>query len=519
MSLPVTGQQNWGVPLNDFINNAVLAVANQALTSINTHTSAADPHGDRAYAAGLVQPLTTGVNQANGFVKLDTFGKIATGMLPNGSGLSNYYDVKSNYGALGNGSSDDSAKLQAALNDCAAAGGGEVWVADGTYALGSQLVIGAGTWLHLSPGATIKRIIPVAGSAPSVMISNVSFASGSAVPAAGNILISGGKWDAVGSGLTSSCTPILLVRAAFATITQTFFNGVAANPLIELNGSQYITVRDCVFGGAALTSSGGIVPAVRLNSTSTSTTPAGMAPSVYNNATCANILVEACTQVATGAQPSTNRLLAADLYAGVSHNIVTVTACSTAGSPYDAYPPVSFGHVTQGLSFGNLWDVAAGNPTLDLTTTGNVFLGPSAVGGNPATVYIAGQLTYATGFPGNVAGETWHTMTLKNSFTSGPDALGNNYNPAYKLQPDGSVVLRGTVTTPGGGATTTDVVFATLPAAYACTFTHPCAATIANSSGGEVGSVYLDNAGNLYLHGGFGQNINVFLDGTTLQRV
>jgi hypothetical protein len=438
-------------------------------------------------------------------------------MLPNGSGLSNYYDVKSNYGALGNGSSDDSAALQAALSDCAAAGGGEVWVADGTYAIGSQLVIGAGTWLHLSPGATIKRIIPVAGSAPSVMISNVSFANGTAVPAAGNILISGGKWDAVGNGLTSACTPILIVRAAFATVMQTFFNGVAANPLVELNGSTYVTVRDCVFGGTGLTSSGGIVPAVRLNSTSTSTTLAGMAPGAYNNAICSNILVEACAQVATSGQPSTNRLLGSDLFAGFTHNIVTVTACSTAGSPFDAVPPVSFGHVTQGLAFGNLWDIAANNPMLDLTTTGNVFIGPSAYNGSPATVYIAGQLTYATGFPGNVVGETWHTMTLKNSFTVGFDANGSNYPPAYKLLPDGSVVLRGTVRTSPSNPTGT--VFATLPGAYACTFTSPCAASLVDNLGGQSGQVYLDNHGNLYLNGGFGASIQVWLDGAILQRV
>lgn len=438
MSLPVTGQLNWGLPLNDYITNDVLAVANQALNGLNTHEAAADPHGDRAYAASLVNPITTGVNLANGYLVLNSSGQIPSSLLPAGAAQTNIYDAKRDFGATGNGSTDDAAAIQSALTACANAGGGEVWLADGTYACGTQLIIGAGVWLHLSPGAVIKRIIPVGGSAPSIMIANVNFISGTGTPAAGNILISGGKWDAIGSGVTSSCTPIFLCQAEFAAVEQTMLNGVAANPLIELNGCTYITVRDCVFSGGSIPSIGGVVPAVRLNSTSVSTTPAGMASGTYNDSVCSQILVEASTLVNTGSHSSTNRFLGADLFStGHTHNVVTVTNCSTAGSITDAYPPVDYTHVTQGVSYGNLWNVVANTPDLDLTTTGNVFVGPSSATGIPPTVYIAGQISYATGYPGNFSGESWHNFgSLSNSWSKTGGAACY-----YRKLPDGMVVV------------------------------------------------------------------------------
>jgi hypothetical protein len=463
MSLPTTGQQNWGVPLNQYITTAVLAVANQALTSVNTHTSASDPHGDRAYAAGLVGPITSGINLANGYVKLDGFGKISPTLMPAGSSLTNYFDAKANFGATGNGSTDDSSFLQAALDACTAAGGGEVWVADGVYACGTQLVIGAGTWLHLSPGATIKRIIPSGGSAPAVMLSNVSFTAGPpATPAAGNLLISGGKWDAVGSGLVSSCTPILLVQASFATIIQAFFNGVAANPLVELNGCKYVTLRDDVFTGTTLTGTS-VVPAVRLNSTSSSTTPTGMASGVYNNSVCSQIMVEACALVATGAHPPVGKLVGSDLFqASFTHSNVAVTGCFTPGGTFSSEPQVDFVHATSSGSFGNQLNTSSGE-ILDLTTTGNVFVGPSSSGGSPPNVYVAGQVGYATGFSGSFTPEVPHNLTtMSNSW-----AIGAGGHAQYMLNANGELVLSFKILTPGAVSDGT-VIFpsGSLPANY-----------------------------------------------------
>jgi polygalacturonase len=58
-------------------------------------------------------------------------------------------------GAKGDGTTKDTAAFQAALDACAAGGGGEVRVPAGTYLIGS-VVMGSGTTLRLEEGATLQ---------------------------------------------------------------------------------------------------------------------------------------------------------------------------------------------------------------------------------------------------------------------------------------------------------------------------------------------------------------------------
>src|SRR5690606_10821038 len=69
--------------------------------------------------------------------------------------LEKFYDVMA-YGAVGDGISDDTAAIQQALDDCAAAGGGTVYLPAKTFSISSRLAIGANTvvWAY---GATISR--------------------------------------------------------------------------------------------------------------------------------------------------------------------------------------------------------------------------------------------------------------------------------------------------------------------------------------------------------------------------
>lgn len=69
------------------------------------------------------------------------------------AGRAAVFDVR-DFGAKGDGIAKDTASVQRALDDCAAAGGGRVVVPPGTYVIGS-VFLGDGTDLHLEAGAVL----------------------------------------------------------------------------------------------------------------------------------------------------------------------------------------------------------------------------------------------------------------------------------------------------------------------------------------------------------------------------
>lgn len=380
MSLPNTGDTNWGIPLNNYIQNVVLAAATTAQASVASHTSASDPHGDRAYAQGLVSPITSGVNAANGFVKLNGSGLLPTNLLPVGSIKTTFWDVKRDFGATGNGSTDDSTAIQNALNAANSAGGGEVWVPSGTYGIGHMLVIYSNTWLHLSPGAVMSRITPTGGSAPSLMIAT-SGLGGSSSAGYSNILISGGAWDATGganasfAGITSACTPIFLVAGYFMAIEQTNFIQVAGNPAVECCGMNGVVIRDCLFSGRT-TASGSSTPSVRVSAAYHGYTPiASLNTGAYTNGTtCNDVLLESCTVAYTGfgTYPPTGKLLNDDTGSGYNHGSVTVTDCSVGDNANLTYPLVNWANINNPMVYGNQFKTAqAGFSNSQLASTIN----------------------------------------------------------------------------------------------------------------------------------------------------
>lgn len=94
-------------------------------------------------------------NSSNLDVLSDTLGTLIADIAA-GAGSAGFqtYNVK-NYGALGDGVTDDTTAIQAALTAATAAGGGDVFVPSGTY-LSGLLTVGSKTRLVLSPAATLK---------------------------------------------------------------------------------------------------------------------------------------------------------------------------------------------------------------------------------------------------------------------------------------------------------------------------------------------------------------------------
>jgi Pectate lyase superfamily protein len=167
-----------------------------------------------------------------------------------------WFDVKT-YGALGNGSGNDSDAIQAALND-AMTEGGTVYIPPGTYMIGTPLVVdqygkhsfsikGAGGRGHLN--AQSPTLIYTAASGQMLTLSSCAGLDVSCVRFAyndagyGNVLVNM-EWSAT-PGHESDCTDNTIHDCSFTGI-----GASGAEALLRLQHSIISSVERCHFGSA-----------------------------------------------------------------------------------------------------------------------------------------------------------------------------------------------------------------------------------------------------------------------------
>lgn len=362
-NLPIDGQTGWGDILNAYLNT-LQTQANTTQGNLAGHSAntPADPHGDRSYAQGLVSPIINGVNLPNGFVQLNSQGLIPSSLISGGGGnnvtggaYTGIYDAVATFGAVSNNGADQTTAIQNALNAAATApAGGVVWLGPGVFSMSGYLVMPGNTHLMMSEGTTLKRI---SGSpnAP-YMITNVKFGT-SNTPASG-IRISGGKLDAVGSGLSSDCTPIFLIQSAKNNIDNIYINGVFDSPAIEINGCSHTIIQNCLFDGTGsnnfFTQSG--TPAVRVNVSASSTTPSGLSNTFYNNTVSYDTRLVNSATVATGFSNGCYGALIGDDFSNSHHsqNLI-VMGCTTAYSSALGSAIFTNGQFSGTVNTGNLF--------------------------------------------------------------------------------------------------------------------------------------------------------------------
>lgn len=306
-NLPIDGQTGWGDVLNAYLN-ALNAQATSTQTNLTSHAanSPADPHGDRSYAQSLVNPIINGVNLPNGFVQLNSSGLIPPSLISGSGGgggvtggmYNGVFDCVATYGAVANTGSDQSSAIQSALNAASSAGGGIVWLGPGTFSMSNYIVIPSNTHFMMSEGTVLQRI---SGSPNSkYLITNVQF--GTSNTPSTDIRITGGKLDAVGSGLTSNCTPIFLIQSNKNFIENVYINNVFSNPAIEINGCVNTLINACYFDGVGTNNvfgPYGSTPAVRINVSASATTPSGLSGIFYNNTVTNNCRLTNSSTIAT----------------------------------------------------------------------------------------------------------------------------------------------------------------------------------------------------------------------------
>ncbi|MDR6226789.1 right-handed parallel beta-helix repeat-containing protein [Desmospora profundinema] len=189
------------------------------------------------------------------------------------------------FGAVGDGTADDSGAIQQALDAARDDGGGEVAVPGGTYIIRKALVIYSHTHLRLAEDATIVRDAPI-----NVMLVNSSDGSGG-YEAARDIRVSGGTWDGRMDANDVRFTVIAAGHATGVRVEGVRILNVRDWHAVELNAVKDGRVTDCYFSGFTLTRRWS--EAIQLDLMINSSAFPWFGP--YDHTPCTDIEIRGCT--------------------------------------------------------------------------------------------------------------------------------------------------------------------------------------------------------------------------------
>lgn len=191
------------------------------------------------------------------------------------------------YGAIGDGVTDDRAGIQAALDD-----GGWVYVPPGVYAITSGVLrLRGDTRLTLAPGATLLRT-----GAGMILTNQDETTPYGGYSGHGNLLIEGGVWDANGTVQTAYGSALGICHAGNVTIRDAVFVNVAGHHAIEVNSSHRVLIENCHFRGFRHDGDRNFSEAIQIDAAINETT--GFAP--YDGTVCDDIEVRSCWFGASG---------------------------------------------------------------------------------------------------------------------------------------------------------------------------------------------------------------------------
>lgn len=194
-----------------------------------------------------------------------------------------FSDVRK-YGAVGDGTTDDTASIQITL-DKASARGGIIYVPPGVYRIAEALRIYSNQTMYLDPGARILR-----GSNTNAMLLNASDGSIGGYGASSNIHIIGGTWDANRDEFPTMCTMVAIGHADNILIERTTFRNLHDWHMIEFNAVRNGKVLDCIFENYGSDTVG--TEMIQLDISTGPTLFPWFGP--YDNFACSSITIENC---------------------------------------------------------------------------------------------------------------------------------------------------------------------------------------------------------------------------------
>lgn len=150
--------------------------------------------------------------------------------------------IVTDYGAQGDGETDDTASIQAAIN-AVRDGGGVVYFPVGRYIIGSYLHFYSSQILFFEPGATL-----LLGSGCDNILRSYSDGTTSGYDGVHDTIVCGATFD--GQNLNQTSTLVGTCHSQNVTFKNcTFMGSVGGWHLLEINSSYNCSVIDCTFDG------------------------------------------------------------------------------------------------------------------------------------------------------------------------------------------------------------------------------------------------------------------------------
>ncbi|MEU3599351.1 right-handed parallel beta-helix repeat-containing protein [Streptomyces sp. NPDC006798] len=210
-------------------------------------------------------------------------------MNPVGHGVFNVRD----YGAIGNGTTNDTAAIQAALNAARTAGGGTVVIPLGTYAVNGFLVVFSNTRIS-AYGATIRSVATDMGILRNFLpTDSYPLYSGNS-----GIVVEGGIWDGnaadQGQGTVTGATNVMaFIHARDITIRDAVIRNISGAHGVEFNAIDSGRILNSRFEGFKDNTTAqdrGFSEAVQLDIARSGSS--SLPPNDWT--TCRNILIQGC---------------------------------------------------------------------------------------------------------------------------------------------------------------------------------------------------------------------------------
>ncbi|MDQ0791953.1 right-handed parallel beta-helix repeat-containing protein [Streptomyces sp. B1I3] len=326
------------------------------------------------------------------------------------------------YGAVGDGTTDDAPAIQAALDDAYTAGGGVVVFPPGkVYAVGTFIVTKARTTL-LAYGATIKSIHAARGCLRNFMPDD-SFTGHNGHS---DITVLGGTWDgnaykqADGTGIVASMTNVMtFIHCGRITVRDATIRDTCGAHALELNAVSGATVSNCRFEGFIDNSadqSRVTSEFVEIDIAKSGSSAIG----AFDGTPCEDINFTGCWFGPSARLPAAGRAIGSHgIVAGAYYDRITVRDCIILGTTADCGIRALYwrdseissnrisGTATEGIYA--LTDAAAGHACTGLTISRNQ-VGSSGANAGIRVTALAGAL--------------WSDVSIENNIVKSANAYG-----------------------------------------------------------------------------------------------